>query len=104
LDNDRIEADISRHIEKHFGTAGRDRFWALFEGLRSEFGFADYLGTLQRYRLETLQNPRILELSSFLLGYAFHRRLYPRALDMLGHIRTFGRTVILSDGDAVFQP
>jgi FMN phosphatase YigB (HAD superfamily) len=104
LDNDRIEADISLHVEQQFGTAGRARFWAIFEELRSEFGFANYLGTVQRYRLEELQDPRILELSSFLLGYPFHSRLYPRVLDTLAHIRAFGRTVILSDGDAVFQP
>jgi FMN phosphatase YigB (HAD superfamily) len=104
LDNDRIEADISAHVEQQFGTMGCQRFWAIFEALRGEFGFANYLGTVQRYRLEALQDPRVLGLSSFLLDYPFPSRLYPRALEMLAHIRNFGRTVILSDGDAVFQP
>jgi len=104
LDNDRIEADISAHVEQQFGTTGCERFWAIFEALRAEFGFANYLGTVQRYRLEALQDPRVLGLSSFLLDYPFPSRLYPRALEMLAHIRSFGRTVILSDGDAVFQP
>lgn len=104
LDNDRIEADISLHVEQQFGTSGRDRFWAIFEALRGEFGFANYLDTVQRYRLEAPQDPRVLELSAFLLGYPFARRLYPRAAETLAHVRKFGRTVILSDGDAVFQP
>jgi len=104
LDNDRVEADIGGHVEAQFGAAGRDRFWAIFEALRGEFGFANYLGTVQRFRLEALQDPRVLGLSSFLLGYPFARRLYPRALETLAHVRRFGRTVILSDGDAVFQP
>jgi len=104
LDNDRIEADIGAHVEGLFGRAACDRFWAIFEELRGEFGFANYLGTLQRFRLETLTDSRVLGLSSFLLDYPFPRRLYPRALEMLAHIRQFGRTAILSDGDAVFQP
>ena len=104
LDNDRIEADIGLHVEHEFGVAGRDRFWAIFEALRGEFGFADYLGTVQRYRLEALHDPRVLGLSSFLLDYPFASRLYPRAAETLAHVRKFGQTVILSDGDAVFQP
>jgi FMN phosphatase YigB (HAD superfamily) len=104
LNNDRIETDISAYLEQQFGTTGRERFWAIFESLRGEFGFANYLDTVQRFRLEALQDPRVLGLSSFFLGYPFSRRLYPRALQTLAHLRQFGPTVILSDGDAVFQP
>jgi FMN phosphatase YigB (HAD superfamily) len=104
LDNDRIEADISARLEQEFGKAGCDRFWANFEVLRGQFGFADYLGAVQRFRLEALQDPRTLTLSSFFLDYPFAERLFPRAAETLAHVRQFGRTVILSDGDAVFQP
>jgi FMN phosphatase YigB (HAD superfamily) len=104
LDNDGVEADISAHVEREFGIATRDRFWAIFEELRNKLGFANYLDTVQRLRLEALQEPRFLGLSAFLLDYPFASRLYPRAAETLAHVRTFGRTVILSDGDAVFQP
>jgi FMN phosphatase YigB (HAD superfamily) len=104
LDNDRIEADISQHLEEQYGAAGRERFWAIFEALRGEFGFADYLGAVQRYRLEALHDPRVLGLASFLLEYPVASRLYPRALETLAHVGQWGRTVILSDGDAVLQP
>jgi FMN phosphatase YigB (HAD superfamily) len=104
LDNDRIEVDISQHLEEQCGAAGRDRFWAIFEALRGEFGFADYLGALQRYRLEALYDPRVLGLAGFLLDYPVASRLYARALDTLAHVGQWGRAVILSDGDAVLQP
>lgn len=104
LDNDRIEADIGAHLEAEYGAAGRDRFWAIFEALRGEFGFANYLGSVQRLRLEMLRNPQVLGLSAFFLEYPFADRLYPRAQETLAHVRNWGRTVILSDGDAVFQP
>lgn len=104
LDNDRIEADISQHLQEHFGKAGCDRFWAIFEALRNEGGFADYLGTVQRYRLQNLADPSVLELSSFFLDYPFQDRVYPGAAAALAHVNAFGRAVILSDGDAVFQP
>ncbi|HYL00832.1 MAG TPA: HAD family hydrolase [Steroidobacteraceae bacterium] len=104
LDNDAVQADLSRHLEREFGRASRDRYWALFEQLREELGYADYLGALQRYRLENLDDPQLLQVSSFLVDYSFAGRLYPGALAALAHCGRLGQTVILSDGDVVFQP
>jgi FMN phosphatase YigB (HAD superfamily) len=104
LDNDAVQDDLSRHLEREFGRAHRDRYWALFEALRAELGYADYLGALQRYRLENLDEPQLLLMSSFMVDYPFASRLYPEALEVLQHCRRFGPTVILSDGDVVFQP
>ncbi len=104
LDNDAVQADLSAHLEREFGRASRDRYWALFEQLRVELGYADYLGALQRYRLENLDDPQLLQVSSFLVDYPFAERLYPGALAALARCARLGQTVILSDGDVVFQP
>jgi FMN phosphatase YigB (HAD superfamily) len=104
LDNDAVQNDLSAHLKSKFGTAARDRYWALFETLRSELGYADYLGALQRYRLEDPDDPRLLRMSSFLIDYPFASRLYPGALAALAYCAGRGRTAILSDGDVVFQP
>ncbi|HCE09553.1 MAG TPA: haloacid dehalogenase [Oxalobacteraceae bacterium] len=104
LDNDRIAADLDDYLQREFGRESRDRYWAIFEALRAELGYADYLGALQRYRLEDLNDPRLLLMSAFLVDYPFALRLYPGALEVIRHLRTWGRTVILSDGDVVFQP
>jgi FMN phosphatase YigB (HAD superfamily) len=104
LDNDRVQDDLRNHLECEFGAESRDRYWAIFEELRAELGYADYLGALQRYRLEDLCDPRLLMMSSFLVDYPFANRLYPGSLDALKHVRSWGPTVILSDGDVVFQP
>jgi FMN phosphatase YigB (HAD superfamily) len=104
LDNDAVQDDLSAHLEREFGRPQRDRYWSIFEGLRAELGYADYLGALQRYRLENLDEPQLLLMSSFLVDYPFASRLYPGALEALEHCRRFGPTVILSDGDVVFQP
>ncbi|MGZ3534854.1 MAG: HAD family hydrolase [Thermodesulfobacteriota bacterium] len=104
LDNDRVENDLRRHMEREFGAGSRDRYFAILEELRAELGYADYLGALQRYRLEDLCDPRLLMMSSFLVDYPFANRLYPGSLDALEHVRAWGETVILSDGDVVFQP
>jgi FMN phosphatase YigB (HAD superfamily) len=104
LDNERIIDDLKRHIEQQFGAQSRDRYFAIFEALHAELGYADYLGALQRYRLENQCDTRLLLMSSFLVDYPFADRLYPGALDALEHARTWGKTVILSDGDVVFQP
>lgn len=104
LDNDAVQADLDEHLQRGFGRASRERYWAIFEELRTQLGYADYLGALQRYRLENLDDPQLLEISFFLLGYRFARRLYPGALAALQRCRSLGATVILSDGDVVFQP
>lgn len=104
LDNDVVQDDLRRHLASEFGAASCDQYWAIFERLRAELGYADYLGALQQYRFEMPGDPRLLLMSSFLLDYPFDNRLYPQALDVLAHLRRWGRTAILSDGDVVFQP
>ena len=104
LDNDAVQADLGAHLEGEFGRASCERYWAIFEELRDQLGYADYLGALQRYRLENLDDPQLLRLSLFLVDYPFAARLYPGALAALARCARLGPTVILSDGDVVFQP
>jgi plasmid stabilization system protein ParE len=104
LDNDAVQDDIRVHLEREFGAACRDRYWAILEDLFAELGYRDYLGALQRYRVEHPRDIHLLSMSSFLVDYPFASRLYPGALDVLARLRGWGRTVILSDGDVVFQP
>ena len=104
LDNDRVVADLRNHLETDFGSQNRDRYFEIFEALRKELGYADYLGALQRYRLGANNDPRLLKMSSFLVDYPFVDRLYPGSLDVIEHFGRYGPTVILSDGDVVFQP
>ena len=108
LDNDRIVDDLRRHLESEFGVASAHRYWTIFETLRVELGYADYLGALQRYRIDAergdASDQRLLLMSGFLIDYPFADRLYPRALEVIERLGTFGPTVILSDGDVVFQP
>jgi FMN phosphatase YigB (HAD superfamily) len=104
LNNDAVQEDLSQHLESEFGRAARERYWAIFETLRSELGYADYLGALQRYRLEDPDDPELLRMSAFLIDYPFTSRLYPGALESLAHAGRSGTTAILSDGDVVFQP
>jgi FMN phosphatase YigB (HAD superfamily) len=104
LDNDRVQADLRDHLAREFGPECRDRYWAIFEELRTELGYADYLGALQKYRVRHERDTRLLSMSSFLVDYSFADRLYPHALEVIHHLRRIGLTVILSDGDVVFQP
>jgi FMN phosphatase YigB (HAD superfamily) len=104
LDNDRVVADLRNHLEAEFGAQNRDRYFEIFEALRKELGYADYLGALQRYRLGANNDPRLLQMSSFLVDYPFVDRLYPGSLDVIDYFGRYGPTVILSDGDVVFQP
>jgi FMN phosphatase YigB (HAD superfamily) len=104
LDNDRVTVDLRRHLEREVGPERAQRYWVIFEQLRSELGYADYLGALQRYRIEHPRDPKLLTVSKFLVNYPFANRLYPNSLDVIEHVRQWGDAVILSDGDVVFQP
>ena len=104
LDNDHVVADLKRHLTETLGLERQQRYFAIFEALRDELGYADYLGTLQRYRVENPREPHILEVSSFLIDYPFADRLFPGSLDVIERFASFGTPAILSDGDVVFQP
>ncbi|MFZ5779257.1 MAG: HAD family hydrolase [Pseudomonadota bacterium] len=104
LDNDAIQQDLKDHLAATYGTASRDRYWRILEDLFDEMGYRDYIGALQRYRGEHPMDVELLSMSHFLIDYPFADRLFPRALDVLKRLRGIGPTVILSDGDVVFQP
>ena len=104
LDNDRVTANLKRHLEREVGPERQQRYWMIFEQLRGELGYADYLGALQRYRIEHPRDPNLLTVSHFLMNYPFANRLFPNSLDVVEHCKQWGTPVILSDGDVVFQP
>jgi len=104
LDNDRFGADLGEHLEQCFGADQRQRYWMIFEALRTELGYVDYLGALQKFRVGLDDDPDLLAMSSYLLDYPFADRLYPLALESIAHLSAHGLPVVLSDGDVVFQP
>jgi FMN phosphatase YigB (HAD superfamily) len=104
LDNDHVVADLMNHLEREIGPERQKRYWMYFEQIRNELGYADYLGALQRYRLEYPRDSRIVAVSNYLIDYPFANRLFPNSLDVVEHARGFGEPVILTDGDVVFQP
>ncbi len=104
LDNDRVQRDLKEHLASTCGPEARDRYWQILEQLRQELGYVDYLGALERYRLEALHRPEVLRMANWLIDYPFAARLYPGAAEVVCHVRRWGLPVVLSDGDAVFQP
>jgi FMN phosphatase YigB (HAD superfamily) len=104
IDNDRITQDLADYLMREHGPHARDCYWAIFEALRRELGYADYLGALERYRVKYLHDPRILRMANWLIDYPFTERLYPGAVEAVQHVAQWGPTVVVSDGDAVFQP
>jgi hypothetical protein len=104
LDNDRVTADLRKHLASQVGADRANGYWEMFEAIRSELGYADYLGALQRYRIANPHEPNLLEVSYFLLNYPFANRLFPGSLDAVDYVQQSGPAVVLSDGDVVFQP
>ena len=104
LDNDKVISDLRRYLEREVGHERNERYWILFEELRTELGYADYLGALQRYRIEYPYDTHLLTVSTYLVNYPFANRLFPNSLDAIEHCKQWGPVVILSDGDVVFQP
>ena len=104
LDNDGVQDELSEHLAQNYGVVARDRYWKILGALVEELGYTDYLGALERYRLEAMHCPKVLLMSSWLVDYPFAERLYLGALDVVRHVQRWGPAVVLSDGDAVFQP
>ncbi len=104
LDNDAVQQDLRDHLTQTFGAQRQERYWQILEELRAELGYVDYLGALQRYRVENQSDPHLLEISLYLVSYPFASRIYPGAFEALQHAQRRGQVAILSDGDVVFQP
>lgn len=104
LDNDRVTEDLQQYLEREVGRERQKRYWTIFEQLRVELGYADYLGALQRYRVEYPRDPHLLTVSHFLINYPFADRLFPSVPAVIEHASRWGTVVIFSDGDVVFQP
>ena len=104
LDNDGLQEDLRGHLEREFGARSRDRYWKILIDLFAELGYRDYIGALQKLRAENPNDQRLLAVSSFLMDYPFADRLYPGALEVLARLGRWGKAVILTDGDVVFQP
>jgi FMN phosphatase YigB (HAD superfamily) len=104
LNNDRVQNDLWNHLERAYSREARERYLEIFEQLRTKLGYTDYLGALERYRVENLHDPRLLRMANWMVDYPFEKRLYPKAFDVVKRVKSWGKTVILSDGDAVFQP
>ncbi len=104
LDGDRLVADWTNHLSRIIGPDRAEQYWEIFEALRVGNGYVDYLDALQHYRLRDPLDQQCLEAAAFLLNYPFADLLFPGALDLLVRLSDWGRTAILSDGDAVFQP
>jgi FMN phosphatase YigB (HAD superfamily) len=104
LNNDHVTADLKNHLQQQVGPERQQRYWDIFEQIRTELGYADYLGALQRYRIEYPHDPGLLTVSHFFINYPFATRLYPDSLDAIEHVKQWGKAAVLSDGDVVFQP
>src|SRR6476620_5517240 len=82
LDNDRVIADLRRHLGKTVGDESGQQYWVIFERLRKELGYADYLGALQQYRAAHPRDPNVLSVSSFLINYRSPTRWFPKSLNL----------------------
>ena len=104
LDNDRVKSDLKEKVLQDFGQEACNRFWAIYEEQRKKHIYADFIGTLERFRLEHLHDPKALRLSLWMMHYPFADRLFPDALAVVRHVSQWGLPVVLTDGDGVFQP
>ncbi|HLX97517.1 MAG TPA: hypothetical protein VKR62_02385 [Roseiarcus sp.] len=104
FDNDRFREDLRERLLAAHGERASARYWAIMDELWDALGYMDYLGALERLRLENRYDREIPVTANWLLDYPFADRLYRHALDAVSYAGKWGLPVILSDGDAIFQP
>ncbi len=104
FDNDRFRQDLRERLQTAHGDGASARYWEIMDELSAELGYMDYVGALERLRVEDPHDLAIFRTANWLLDYPFADRLYPHALEAVEHVRKWGSPVILSDGDAILQP
>lgn len=104
LDNDRFRTDVQTHFAAVFGVDVAAHYWAIQERRFVDLGYRDYLGAVQEWWEGEGREPRLLAAARFLLDYPFEDLLYEGALSVLADLGERGQTLVLTDGDAIFQP
>jgi FMN phosphatase YigB (HAD superfamily) len=104
LDNDGLKADLARQLTDMLGSERSERFWEMYEQVRKDEDYVDYPTTVQRFSAEDGEAGLQDRLTRLLYDYPFRDRLYPHVFETLEHLAQFGVTVLLSDGDPVYQP
>lgn len=102
IDNDRARDDLWRATDRVLGEERSRAFWTAYEEVRGDRGYVDFLETLRRFHGTDGSSPDALDRAILDFPYADYR--YPDSLRVIEALRAHGTVVILSDGDAVFQP
>jgi phosphoglycolate phosphatase-like HAD superfamily hydrolase len=105
--NDDVKNDLDQHLQVEVGPQLAERFWALYEEVRKEESLVDIPLALERFRAQTstaeMDDLTYQHVRSIFNNYPFSKALYPYALETVRHLNTLGTTVIVSDGDPIFQ-
>jgi len=105
--NDDVKDDLDMHLQVEVGPQLAERFWALYEEVRKEESLVDIPLALDRFREQTsiaeMDDLTYQHVRSIFNNYPFPKALYPYALETVQHLNTLGTTVIVSDGDPIFQ-
>ena len=105
LDNDGVKKDMQARLLEMLGPEMAARHWELYEVIRKEKDFIDFIEGFRRLREEFPDRAATVDAAcDALMEWDFRPRLYPNALETILHLKGLGLPLIVSDGDAVFQP
>ena len=105
LDNDGVKKDLQVRMLEMLGGEMAARFWELYEIIRKETDFIDFIEGFRRLREEFPERAATVDAAQdALMEWDFRPRLYPNALETVLHLKGLGLPIVVSDGDAVFQP
>jgi FMN phosphatase YigB (HAD superfamily) len=104
LDNDGVKADLKARMLTILGEKRAARFWELYEVVRKELDVIDFWEQIKRMKEEFPDDASIDEAARALADWDFTSRVYPSALETVVHLKRMGLPLVVSDGDAVFQP
>ncbi len=104
LDNDAVKREMERSLESTVGHAAAQRFWDLYEAVRQDTDRVDFPETLRRFQSSGVSGDQADEAARLINDLPYERYRFPGVIEALHHLAQLGTTVILSDGDAVYQP
>ena len=105
IDNDAVREKLNEGTRRLLGAALADRFWKIYEEVRDECDYVDFLETLDRFHRVANDPPEQQRaLDRLILDFPYPEARYPATLDVLAALWKVGMPVVLSDGDPVFQP
>ena len=103
LNNDLIKNEIKRSLTQVLGSAEAEHFWKHHDDFRNKHNLVNFPYIIRKYCSEKHKDTCDFTLESIFKKIDFQKALYPKAKEVIVYLKKFGKVILFTEGDPVYQ-